>query len=108
MKGGTGLRLRSRAWILSTLNSADSRWARTVAASSPFPISRLLPSRLSRLAGKTGGFWPSRWASTVQYSSGTKALISRSRSQMSRRATDWTRPAERPRRTFSQRIGLTL
>src|SRR5207247_744861 len=34
--------------------------------------------------------------SRVQYSSGTNALIASSRSQMSRSATLWTRPAESP------------
>ena len=45
-------------------------------------------------------------ASRLQYSSGMKALISSSLSQIMRRATDCTRPALRPRFTFSQRIGL--
>ena len=49
---------------------------------------------------------PRARASSVQYSSGTKALISRSRSTISRTATDCTRPAERPRRTFFQSSGL--
>ncbi len=43
-----------------------------------------------------------------QYSSGTNAPISRSRSTMSSTATDWTRPAERPRPTFFQRSGETM
>src|SRR5574338_385404 len=34
--------------------------------------------------------------SMLQYSTGTNASISRSRSTMSRTATDWTRPADRP------------
>ncbi len=42
----------------------------------------------------------------VQYSSGTKSRISISRSQIMRVATDCTRPAERPLRTFRQRMGL--
>ncbi len=41
-------------------------------------------------------------ASSVQYSTGTKASISFSRSQMIRRATVCTRPAERPRQIFFQ------
>jgi hypothetical protein len=41
-------------------------------------------------------------ASTSQYSSGTNALISRSRSTTRRTATDWTRPADRPRAIFPQ------
>src|SRR6185436_1910849 len=39
---------------------------------------------------------------TFQYSSGTKASISRSRSTMSRSATDCTRPAESPNASFDQ------
>src|SRR3989344_1634928 len=38
--------------------------------------------------------------STVQKVCGLKARISCSRSTIRRRATDWTRPAERPRMTF--------
>ena len=47
-------------------------------------------------------------AATDQYSSARKASISRSRSTIRRSATDCTRPAERPRRTLSQRMGDTL
>ena len=42
-----------------------------------------------------------------QYSSETNALISFSRSAISRVATDWTRPADSPRETFFQSSGLT-
>ena len=49
---------------------------------------------------------PPARASSVQYSTGTNALISRSRSTISRTATDCTRPAESPRRTFFQSSGL--
>src|SRR5215213_3209587 len=48
-----------------------------------------------------------RFAVIVQYSVGTKARISRSRSTTSRNATDWTRPADSPRLTLSQSKGLT-
>ena len=44
----------------------------------------------------------------TQYSWGTKSLISSSRSQMIRVATDCTLPAERPLRTLAQRMGLIL
>ena len=47
-------------------------------------------------------------AAMVQYSSGTKSSISRSRSTISRRATDCTRPAESRPRTFCQSSGLSL
>ena len=49
-----------------------------------------------------------RVASTFQYSSGTKASISFSRSSIRRTATLWTRPADRPRRIFRHRKGLSL
>ena len=42
----------------------------------------------------------------LQYSTGLNALISRSRSTMSRTATDCTLPADSPGRTFFHRIGL--
>ena len=108
VNGGMGFRLRSRATTFATRKAAFSRSARTDFACSSLPISTFLPSFLTRLAGKTGGAAASRWATTVQYSSGTNARIARSRSQMSLRATDCTRPADSPRRTLSQRIGLTL
>ncbi|CSC99451.1 Uncharacterised protein [Vibrio cholerae] len=43
-----------------------------------------------------------------QNSSGTNALISRSRSTRSFTATDCTRPAERPRATFFHSSGETI
>ena len=62
--------------------------------------------QLVNLASK--GFLPWSWAVMVQYSLGTNSLISSSRSQMIRVATDWTRPADRPLRTLAQRMGLIL
>ncbi len=41
----------------------------------------------------------------LQYSTGTNASISRSRSTIRRTATDWTRPADRPGCTRRHRIG---
>ena len=41
-----------------------------------------------------------------QYSSDTNAWISRSRSVIMRTATDCTRPADSPRRTFFHNKGL--
>ena len=46
-------------------------------------------------------------ASSDHHSSVTKASISLSRSTTSRTATDWTRPALNPVRTFFQSSGLT-
>ena len=71
------------------------------------------PSRPISFAsnGMRGPAAPAAGASSAvidQYSSGLNALISRSRSTMIRRATDCTRPADSPRRTFSQRMGLIL
>ncbi len=60
------------------------------------------------VAVKSGGFFPLSRAWSDQYSTGTKAAISRSRSVMRRTATDCTRPAERPRRIFSQSSGESL
>jgi hypothetical protein len=56
-------------------------------------------------AAKGGGFSPSRRAVMDQYSSGTKAWMARSLSQMMRTATDWTRPALSPYLTFFHKIG---
>ena len=55
----------------------------------------LCPATLASAASKV---WPflAQSASMVQYSCGLNARISRSRSTMSRRATVWTRPADRP------------
>ena len=47
-------------------------------------------------------------ASISQNSSGTKALISRSRSTTRRTATDCTRPADRPRAIFFHNSGETI
>ena len=44
--------------------------------------------------------------SIVQYSSGLKALIASSRSQISRKATDCTRPAESPEAIFFHKMGI--
>src|SRR5262249_33855312 len=68
-------------------------------------LAHLLPVGSARRATKIGGWPASSRGSTVQYSSGTKARISRSRSTMMRTATDCTRPADNPRRTFCQSSG---
>ena len=47
-------------------------------------------------------------ASSVQYSCGTKMLISCSRSQIMRNAGLCTRPADKPRRTFFHSSGERL
>ena len=70
-------------------------------------ISAFLPSIWCSLAVNR---WPafSSSASMVQYSTGLKARISRSRSTMSRSATVCTRPAEIPFFTVFQSTGLAL
>jgi hypothetical protein len=65
------------------------------------------PSNETSFAVNGGGAEASRSASTVQYWTGTNASISFSRSQMIRRATVCTRPAESPRQIFFQRRSET-
>ncbi len=108
--GGVGWRRRSLRSTLTTVHVAPASPAST--ASTAAFVSRrnclwssLRPSTSASRATKGGGSRPSSSASTVQYSSGVKAWIARSRSQMMRTATDCTRPAESPRRTFFQRSG---
>jgi hypothetical protein len=60
----------------------------------------------SSRAANVGGSRPSSCAVIDQYSVFWNAWISRSRSQTMRTATDCTRPADRPRRTFCQSKGL--
>jgi hypothetical protein len=60
------------------------------------------------LATNGGGTLAERRAPNDQYSTGTNALMSSSRSTIIFIATDCTRPAERPRRTLSQRRGESL
>jgi hypothetical protein len=78
--------VESSAFLSATRERAALNWSALVGA---FPV---------RLASR---------ASNDQYSTGLKAMISRSRSATIRRAADWTRPAERPRLTFFHRSGLT-
>ncbi len=56
----------------------------------------------------SGSRSPASSAVMLQYSRGTNASISRSRSTISRTATDCTRPAERPPRTFAHSSGEIL
>ena len=105
MKGGGAARRRSFFSTDSTLNSACSRSRRTAVAISSLGISCFLPFLPWYLAMKEGGFFPSSSTPIFQYSLGSKAEISRSLSTTSLKATDCTRPAESPRRTFFQRMG---
>jgi len=108
MKGGTGFFFFSFASTDATVKVWRSSDLTTASVSSPLPRSAFLSSNLMRRASNGGGVSPSSNAASVQYSSGLNAWISRSRSTTIRRATDCTRPADRPRRTFSQRSGLIL
>ena len=110
MKGGGGFLRRSEVSTFATRQTARSASSRTRAAEASDSRRGSVPSNLSfcpsnetSFAGNGGGAPASRLASTVQYSTGTNASISLSRSQMIRRATVWTRPAESPRQIFFQR-----
>src|SRR5512145_2853689 len=103
VKGGSAARLSSFFSSLSTLNDAFFISAASLAASSPLDTFAFLPSTLRSFASKGGGLPPSNCAVRFQYSSGTNLLISSSRSQIIRTATDWTRPALKPLLTLSHR-----
>ena len=108
MNGGTALFFRSLVVTESTTQLAPSRSASTAFDSAALPTLMFAPAFCRSLASNSGGTGPARRAVRVQCSSGTNATMSRSRSHTSRKATDWTRPALRPRRTLSQRIGEIL
>ena len=120
VNGGAGDRFRSFRWTSRTRYAARrSRSTCGIASvSAPSRIPFLsgavasLPSGIS-VSRATKGCCSSspgpsgvNRTSMLQYSTGTKARISRSRSTISRTATDCTRPADRPGRTFLHRIGL--
>ena len=71
-------------------------------------ISIAAPSIRTRSAANVSPAAVARIAWIVQYSRAVNPLISRSRSTTSRTATDWTRPAERPRWTFLASSGLSV
>src|SRR3990170_2366179 len=108
MNGGAGFRLRSPR--VTTLTVHRVPWSPATTSCTRASRGRSAFSlRISlRVATKSGGFFPRSFAWRLQYSTGTNARISRSRSARSRTATDWTRPAERPRWTFRQRRGERL
>ncbi len=81
----------------------------TAAASASVPICGFVSSTATSSASNSPPFGLDRsLAVIVQYSSGTNAWISRSRSQISRTATDCTRPALSPLRTLRHSSGLSL
>ena len=106
MKGGAGDFCFSPRLTLLTVKAAFSTAARTSSTSSlewsscflsPLPWKRAVKEEFSTPQLSL--------ASRSQYSCGTKASISSSRSTTMRVATDWTRPALRPFLTFFQRSG---
>ena len=120
VNGGGGLRRLRLASRPATRKGRAEQWATTAfaVASSGSVACFSLPSDALRhgasspcqrisLASKIARSVGARRAATVQYSTFLKAVISRSRSTIIRSATVCTRPAERPRRTRSQRSGET-
>ena len=108
MNAGVGCLARLPFFSSPTVYSAPSSPFSMARASASVCGSSFLPlSSEARRAVKLLCPTP-RVASTFQYSSGLKPSISFSRSSIRRTATLWTRPADRPRRTFRQRNGLSL
>src|ERR1035438_535932 len=87
VNGAAGLRRRSRLSTERTLQSAPSAAALILAASSPFVMGVFSSPIPMNRAAKGGGLAACKWASIVQYSFLTNALMSRSRSTIRRRAT---------------------
>src|SRR5450432_4032736 len=106
MNGGGAFLRRSLRSTDATRGAAPARASVTTPASPSLLSSTFLPSSFTTLAVNGGGLAPSTVVSTVQYSTGRKALISASRSTTSRTATDCTRPADSPRLTLVHRTGL--
>ncbi|MNX46522.1 hypothetical protein D3C86_770620 [compost metagenome] len=109
MKGALGWRFCSLVWTLATLKSATFRASTMTVAAASEPISGFLPFQRTSSVVKAVLAAPfTRSALMDQYSLGTKAWTSASRSQIRRTATLWTRPADRPRRTFCHSRGEIL
>jgi hypothetical protein len=106
MNGAGGFLRRSFRSTEVTRRLASRTSVSMARASPSCGISGFCPSSRTTLAVNGGGTLPSTVASMVQYSTGTNALISASRSATSRTATDCTRPAESPRFTLVHRTGL--
>ena len=108
VKGGAGLRLRLLFLTDVTVAvwSAIAFWIATASASQV--ISSLSPFTCVSSAVNSSLVFVLNCPSIDQYSWGTKACISRSRSQIRRTATDWTRPALNPLQTFFHNRGLNL
>ena len=113
MKGAVGRRWRCFR-VTSTTGSlpfaAASSFSRAAEAWSSVTIvncSTFSPSSCVSLASNALPSLSSA-ALIVQYSRGSNASISSSRSQIRRSAGDWTRPADSPRFTFFQSSGERL
>ena len=102
VKGGEGERCLSWRLTVLTVKTAFFTASTTASTSWAERSSRFFPFSPWYRARKVFFSVPSvvRRASRDQYSWGWKAAISCSRSQTIRVATDWTRPADRPRRIF--------
>ena len=107
VKGGAGYLRRSDCLMLETAKEAFSQRLSTSSASALQVRSFFSPSMPVKWA-VMAACSSLNFASTVQYSSGTKISISFSRSQIILAATDWTRPADRPFLIFCQSSGLIL
>jgi len=105
VNGAGAKRLRSFLFTSRTTKGPFSTAARSAAASSPLRGRTFFPPASVRRAGNGGGHAAENRAVSDQYSSGTKASISFSLAQRIFTATDWTLPAESPRRTFFHRSG---
>ena len=108
MNGGAGFRRRSPRVTLLTTKRAPSSDAMSSRVVCSLPSDAFSPATSFSVATNSGGSLAESFAWSDQYSTGTNAWISRSRSTISRTATDCTRPAERPRWTFSQSKGERL
>src|SRR3990172_9296272 len=107
VNGGGGDLRRIFFRISRTTKGPFSTTLRKTRVSSPVPgLTFFPPPASTSFAVNSGGTLPAKRAVSDQYSSGTKEAIRFSLSQMIFTATDWTLPAERPRRTFFQRRGL--
>ena len=106
VKGAAGDR---RVSFFVTSDTTAGRFARSatiLCAASSFLIASLsndLPSILAKRPRNCPSLL--KVVSMLQYSWGLNFWISRSRSTIRRRATDWTRPADNPRLTFFHKKG---
>ena len=108
VKGGLGLRLTGVRSTDATVNDAArirSVAAPAIAALSSDGLSSATPSNAVGCVVSVAPSPVSTSTSTVQYSRGANASISASRSEMSRSATDCTRPAERQPGTLRHSTG---